>query len=60
MCRGGVAVEAAAPAIAAACKHASAMGNRYALIAASAILFWSALHYFLAGRHLPGELRTEI
>lgn len=60
MCHGGVAGNDAAPAIAASCRHASAIGNRYALIAGSAILLWSAFHYYLAGRHLPGDLRTEI
>lgn len=60
MCQGRVVGDGVAPAIAAACRHASAIGNRYALIASSAILIWSALHYYLAGRHLPSDLRKEI
>lgn len=57
VCQGGVAASDAAPQIKATCMHASAMGNRYAMISAATIFLWSAIHYFLAGRHLPIDLR---
>jgi len=37
---------------AAACHDASAYGIRYAMLAVSVALVWSAVHYFLASRHL--------
>ena len=37
---------------AAACHDASAYGIRYAMLAVSLALVWSAMHYFLASRHL--------
>ncbi|WP_176329252.1 hypothetical protein [Paraburkholderia sacchari] len=35
-----------------ACHDASAYGIRYAMLAVSVVLLWSAAHYFLASRHL--------
>lgn len=47
---------AAAPALpgqlAAACHEASANGIRYAMLAVSVVLVWSAAHYLLAARHV--------
>lgn len=37
---------------AAVCHDASAYGIRYAMLAVSVVLVWSAVHYFLASRHL--------
>ena len=32
---------------------------RYALLICSLVYIWAAMHYFIAGRHLAGDLVTE-
>lgn len=41
--------------LATACHDASANGVRYAMLAASVVLVWSAVHYFRAQRHLKNN-----
>ncbi|OLL31022.1 MFS transporter [Burkholderia sp. SRS-W-2-2016] len=38
--------------IALACRDASAVGVRYAMLTLTVVLAWAALHYFLASRHM--------
>ena len=56
LCPGGRATAGAAPALAAACAHASAIGVRWALVTGAAVYLWASLHYVLAARTLKRDL----
>lgn len=58
-CPGGRALPGAAPALADACRNASATGIRQALILMALLCVWAALHYVLASRTLRRDLDTH-
>ncbi|MBO9604229.1 MAG: MFS transporter [Novosphingobium sp.] len=55
-CPGGHAPSGAAAAADAACRAASTIGLRYALIAMLIVFLWGAVHFFLAARTLKRDL----
>ena len=56
LCPGGRAAARAAPALGLACRHASATGVRWAIVAGAAVYLWAAAHYALAARTLRRDL----
>ena len=58
-CPGGLAPHGASPALADACRNASATGIRQALMVMALLCVWSALHYVLASRRLRQDLDTH-
>ncbi len=58
-CPGGRAAHGALPALADACRNASATGIRQALMVMALLCVWSALHYVLASRRLRQDLDTH-
>lgn len=58
-CPGGRAPPGSLPALANACRDASASGIRQALMIMSLLCLWSAVHYVLAGRTLRRDLDTH-
>ena len=59
MCPSGAALAGAGPAVAAACKVASAAGVRHAVMAVALVCVWAALHFLLAAKHLRKDLDTH-
>ncbi|HEX7416847.1 MAG TPA: MFS transporter [Steroidobacteraceae bacterium] len=59
LCRNGAAPAGAASQLADACKSASAIGIKNALIAVSLLFVWAAAHYVLAAKHLRADLDTH-
>jgi MFS family permease len=49
-CPGGRAIASSTPDMIAACVHTSTHGVQVALVVASIVFLWSALHFYLAGR----------
>ncbi len=58
-CPGGLAPHGALPALADACRSASATGIRQALMVMALLCVWSAVHYLLASRRLRQDLDTH-
>jgi predicted MFS family arabinose efflux permease len=58
-CPGGRAPAGSAAALADACRDASALGIRHALMVMSLLCLWAALHYLLAARNLRRDLETH-
>ena len=56
---GGLAPKGSLPAVADACRNASATGIRQALMVMALLCVWSALHYLLASRNLRKDLDTH-
>ena len=60
VCPGGVAPKGSFTALHDACHQASAQGVQFAMIAACALFFWSALHFLLAGRTVRRDLERGL
>ena len=60
MCPGGVAPHGAAPALAQACRLASASGLQQAILISSAFFGWGALHFLLAARTIRRDLGVVV
>jgi predicted MFS family arabinose efflux permease len=58
-CPGGRALPGSLPAMADACREASATGIRHALMVMALLCLWSAVHYVLAARTLRQDLDTH-
>jgi MFS family permease len=59
LCPGGVAAANAAGGLETACREASAIGLRNAIMTTLLILFWGSLHYLLAARTLERDLQSR-
>ncbi|HTT01491.1 MAG TPA: MFS transporter [Steroidobacteraceae bacterium] len=58
-CPGGRAPAGSGGALAEACRNASAIGLRHALMVITLLCVWAALHYLLAARSLRRDLETR-
>jgi hypothetical protein len=58
-CPGGRALAGSGDALMQACRDASAVGLRHALMVITLLCVWAALHYFLAARSLRRDLETR-
>jgi predicted MFS family arabinose efflux permease len=59
LCPGGAAAPGAAAGLDLACKTASGAGIKHAVMAASLLFVWGAVHYLLASRRLRQDLDTH-
>ncbi|WP_313806269.1 MFS transporter [Sphingobium sp.] len=58
-CPGGGALPGATQMVVDACSAATQMGVRLAIITTAVAYFWSAIHFYLAGRHIRDDILAE-